>query len=694
MGVTCLTQAESDLLYVRTTQNYDSPYSKSQNATSSGYNSGGGGKKDNKTNGKQINQTAGSKKQQGNGGNNSSGNSSSGSPKKPRRCSYCALPAASHGHVLECRKIENVPAEMMYKFCHQLSACTSCLLTNQYTDWNRRGAWFTAHEQSCNRDFVCRVGNCDSKPPISQAHVVVCHEHHEDNKAKIDEFLSANQKYANLQYYAFPSHLKETDSAANKQEEKEVIPDTKDRACFTMQEVSDKQGGSLLVMYDSGAMTSAVTVAAAARLKAETVQPGPISYTTFGGESRENKGGIVAFTLPMDDGRLISMSALVMDEITGYIPKQHMKEAFGDLEAEFKGKNGRLPRTDFALGGRHADILIGAEYQHLFPQVSTVFSSASGLSIGRAKLASASGRQGVLSGPHRSFNPSATRAMLFLKESSKGSAEPSLLFSARPRLLSEFFPFKKEKTASSDSVAAPPAAAVAVVAAATRSSGPVHDVAPVDSAAAATCSASSDSAAAAVVATAATAAPVNADSQLCGPKVAPIDLSAAQTPCQADKEKGESIKRFQMLSGALGSVIHARSLPNVVVQTSPKQLSSCDASSTALSRFPTLMHSAYVCVLSVELRESQAVQLEMSSSKHPNKGVLLAPLISPSAASSWRPPGSCKLTSLLSKPTNDTHTSGQAVFITPESPGVSAHAGLRDSSEHARAWVSFKEGVG
>ena len=67
---------------------------------------------------------------------------------------------------------------------------------------------------------------------------------------------------------------------------------------------------------------------------------------------------------------------------------------------------------------------------------------------------------------------------------------------------------------------------------------------------------------------------------------------------------------------------------------------------------------------------------------------------------SWQPPGSCKLTKLLFKPTNDTHTSGQAVFkkdklfITPESPGVSAHAGLRDSSEHARAWVSFKEGVG
>merc|ERR1711860_340906 len=104
--VTCLTQAESDLLYVRTTQNYDSP--------ASGSGSGGG---KNKMNGKQINQTAGSKKQQGNGGNSngSNGSSNSGPPKQQRKCPYCASTVASHGHVLECRKIENVPAEMLYK---------------------------------------------------------------------------------------------------------------------------------------------------------------------------------------------------------------------------------------------------------------------------------------------------------------------------------------------------------------------------------------------------------------------------------------------------------------------------------------------------------------------------------------------------------------------------------------------------
>ena len=78
--VTCLTQAESDLLYVRTTQSHASPYSKSQNATSSGYNSGGGGKKDNKN--KQIHQLNSAKKSPVKNSNSGNGNGNSGPPKQ------------------------------------------------------------------------------------------------------------------------------------------------------------------------------------------------------------------------------------------------------------------------------------------------------------------------------------------------------------------------------------------------------------------------------------------------------------------------------------------------------------------------------------------------------------------------------------------------------------------------------------
>ena len=55
-----------------------------------------------------------------------------------------------------------------------------------------------------------------------------------------------------------------------------------------------------------------------------------------------------------------------------------MKEAFADFEAEIRGEKGKLPPVDDEVGGRPADVLIGAEYQHLFPQVSTIFSSSTG----------------------------------------------------------------------------------------------------------------------------------------------------------------------------------------------------------------------------------------------------------------------------------------------------------------------------
>merc|ERR1711946_45170 len=229
--LTCLREADQALLYIKTTQTSSISYNAAVkrdnggNATSSGHSGGGGGKggggnknKKNKANGKQINQTAASKKQQGNGGNSNGGNSNGGNSNGPlkqqRKCPYCASTVASHGHVLECRKIENVPAEMLYKFCHQLSACTSCLLTNQYTDWNSRGAWFTAHKASCNRDFVCRVGDCGSKAPMYQAHVVVCHAHHVENKARIDDFKNQNAAYAKLQLYCASAASKKPDEPA------------------------------------------------------------------------------------------------------------------------------------------------------------------------------------------------------------------------------------------------------------------------------------------------------------------------------------------------------------------------------------------------------------------------------------------------------------------------------------------------
>ena len=76
-------------------------------------------------------------------------------------------------------------------------------------------------------------------------HVILCADHLLQNKARIDDFQASNQKYANIQYYTFSSHLKEARSTANKAEDEkkvEVIPDVQDRPVLTMQRFPMEKG--------------------------------------------------------------------------------------------------------------------------------------------------------------------------------------------------------------------------------------------------------------------------------------------------------------------------------------------------------------------------------------------------------------------------------------------------------------------
>ena len=58
------------------------------------------------------------------------------------------------------------------------------------------------------------MGDCSSKPPIQQAHVVLCHEHHADNRTRIDDYKKTNTAYANLQLYCASAASKKPDEPA------------------------------------------------------------------------------------------------------------------------------------------------------------------------------------------------------------------------------------------------------------------------------------------------------------------------------------------------------------------------------------------------------------------------------------------------------------------------------------------------
>ena len=65
--------------------------------------------------------------------------------------------------------------------------------------------------------------------------------------------------------------------------EVDIILDVCQAPKFTLQRVEDIRGGFLLVLYDSGALTSGIKTSVAASLMSKTVGRVPISISAMGG---------------------------------------------------------------------------------------------------------------------------------------------------------------------------------------------------------------------------------------------------------------------------------------------------------------------------------------------------------------------------------------------------------------------------
>ena len=114
-----------------------------------------------------------------------------------------------------------------------------------------------------------------------------------------------------------------------------VVPDVEHSPIFTMQLVDDGAGGDLLVLYDSGALRSGIKESLAHRLKSCTIRKGQISLSVVGGSATIISGGVQSFTLPLVDGRIVTIWAISMPEVTAPVAKYSTGGALSDLKKEF-----------------------------------------------------------------------------------------------------------------------------------------------------------------------------------------------------------------------------------------------------------------------------------------------------------------------------------------------------------------------
>jgi hypothetical protein len=124
-----------------------------------------------------------------------------------------------------------------------------------------------------------------------------------------------------------------------------------------------------------------------------------------GGKSLTLPHGDEQFQLEMDTPTptKATLTGLRMPHITVPFPAFELAEAWEDVQAMLAKQKRKvnLPKIDEKVGGRGVDVLIGIRYLKYFPE--PILTLPSGLQVYRALIKSASGRQAVLGGPHKSW---------------------------------------------------------------------------------------------------------------------------------------------------------------------------------------------------------------------------------------------------------------------------------------------------
>ena len=162
------------------------------------------------------------------------------------------------------------------------------------------------------------------------------------------------------------------------------------------------------IFYDNGCTDLVVTKAAADILhsigKARNVSRKKMSLTGISDLQTVCHHGKYEIILPLHNGKEIKLTGSCLDKITSCFPTFPLDKV-GEELAEVSAANGvdpeTLPKLPPSVGG-DTDIMIGIQYYKYWPdQVSKL---PNGLRLYESQFDSYDGTQGVVGGPHMSFN--------------------------------------------------------------------------------------------------------------------------------------------------------------------------------------------------------------------------------------------------------------------------------------------------
>ena len=332
---------------------------------------------------------------------------------KPVKCVLCR--GGEHTHIFYCPEFAKTTLTKSRRaMCYKTFTCFRCLRTDAALDMNDRKAWFRKHEIHCQTEWACNVGNCEKKDKYDQFHFIMCLWHTEENAKKEDEFKKWCDKdklpTAAKFFYCFPD-LYNVMPAVQPVHHKiggfDLEPDVAHPSIFLLQNitVNDRK---LLVFYDSGCMTAAISTTAAATMESVNVRPGPSTMCVAGGDVIQIPGGDEQVVIPMTEKKgYATLTAVCMDQVTSPFPTWHISKAWDEIISEFQTEfpeldaKRDLPTPPAEVGGKEVDLIIGIKYYKYFPK--PLYALPSGLTIYLTRLTASNNENCILGGPHQAW---------------------------------------------------------------------------------------------------------------------------------------------------------------------------------------------------------------------------------------------------------------------------------------------------
>ena len=336
-------------------------------------------------------------------------------PVAEKPCKNCS---GHHTLMYYCPTFLGSPARDRAKLAAVSNTCFRCLRLDSKCDLNNIDAWWDSHKNDCRTVFVCTVDKCGTLPHIRQRNILLCAWHSSTNKNREDDLIATLDAtkipagaalFYGIDMTVYNMNSPRIHSVEHKYLKNgfEIIPDISNPGIFMLQDISptDEADRRVVIFYDTGCGTAAISNEALSFMETETVREGPSYLHVAGGSTVKLEGGDERFWLELHDKESkATITGLNIPTLTCPFPVWKLNDAFAELEQAYLEEypHGEpLPSVPDQIGGRPVDIMLGIRYIVYFPKL--IFNLPHGLGVYKSVFKGTGGHQGVLGGPHQAW---------------------------------------------------------------------------------------------------------------------------------------------------------------------------------------------------------------------------------------------------------------------------------------------------